>query len=154
MSVANLRERIRNLTRMLNKASDIAISGHGTDITLKYQVGDTNTEDITQKVLYGKLTTPEAISTTLTSQSTPKVIGQVELTCEPFGRLADDGFALVNLKNEVDGTNKNYVDLGNKWGPHIEFVGTGGHIQVTDIAALQNLFATGATFEWVMKLGS
>ena len=110
-STADLRGAIRSLTEMLRKAEGRQVLDQGTKIVLKYQLGSTDADDISQRVLSGSLIMPDSVIDQVIVDQNVTVNARLSLLLEPLGRLADETPSTAILENEQEGANLNYVDL-------------------------------------------
>ncbi len=111
-SLSDLRTRIRDLDAMLVRAQERQALAQGTLVVLKVQLGNTDTDDISYRVLMGAHTLPrDLLQEPKLSSGFASVRGRLSLLCEPLGRLASVSVASDTLENEQDGANVNYMDI-------------------------------------------
>ena len=115
-SLANLLVNERALTTMLRKAEGRQIEDAGTTkIILNYQLGNTDSADIAQRVISGSLIMPSGRPQGVFIQ--PNIDqneiyeARLSLLLEPLGRLADVSPTPETVENEQDSTNLNYMDI-------------------------------------------
>ncbi len=146
-SALDLEKQIRALNDMLSFAERRQILDDGTTkVVLKYQVGTTDARDIQTRVLSGVWQPDGAIlnETTLGSNSGFLAKGTLSLTCEPFGRLANVVYTERILFPEQDSNSVNFIDLAGPFNSHLVMAGAAGAVTVSDAAAIQNQFDSGA----------
>lgn len=149
-STASLQQSIRNLTEFLRKAEGRQVLDQGTKTVLKYQLGDTDADDISQRVLSGSLIMPDTIIDQVIVDQNIAVNARLSLLLEPLGRLPDVSFGATVLENEVDGDDRNYIDLDGTWSGYMEFDGASGDVTVGDTSDIQDIWGGGGTVEfWV-----
>ncbi len=106
---------IRAITNMLRVTEDRQVKAQGTKAVLKYQLGGTDSKDITQRVLSGSLIMPDGRRDGVLHQvnidQNIVVNARLSLLLEPMGRLADETPSTATLENEQDGANLNHMEL-------------------------------------------
>ncbi len=113
-NIAGLLIDIRALTSMLRRAENrMVLDVDTTKIVLKYQLGDTGADDISQRVLSGNLVMPDSVLDQVIVDQNITIDAQLSLLLEPQGRLADESPTPVTVENEVDGAGENFMDIDN-----------------------------------------
>ncbi len=145
-SAPDLRDQIRILNDMLSFASKRQIIDDGTTkVVLKYQVGTTDSEDVSTRVLSGIWQPGGNLLNDTSLASGFSVDGVLTLLCEPFGRLPNIGYTFRILNPEQDGDSVNFIDLAGPFNSYLIFDGGGSdRIDISDAAAIQNIFDGGA----------
>ncbi len=139
----------RALTNMLRVTEDRQTKAQGTKVVLKYQLGGTDANDISQRVLSGSLVMPDGRDSVLKQKTIDQNIvtnARLSLLLEPMGRLADVAYAVRTLGNEQD-TVINYADFEGLLNGFVTFDGVSGTISVPFDAAIDNIYDSGGIFE-------
>jgi len=109
-TLANLKTNIRAIQRLLNDAKERTLLGHGSQVYLEYQWGDTANQSTFFDVLHGDLILPrDYLKVGLTKFHIMPAI--LQLVCKPFGRYTNQTVAQATLENEDYSTNHNYMDI-------------------------------------------
>lgn len=117
-SASDLKSKVRDLENILSVAEQRQVNGEGTVVLLKVQVGNTDADDISFRVLTGSLDLTTAVLDTLMVDSNFTEIGRLTLLTEPFGRLAAVTESTATLENEQDDPTFNYMDITSIAGTH------------------------------------
>lgn len=141
-SQADLTTKIRDLQDMLSRAEKRQWLDQGTKVVLRYQMGNTDADDIECRILTGRLD-PIWDELAAIHISNTTTIYNLQLLCEPFGRLSTITLGAFTLENEQDSSNVNFMDISDGWGYHLSFDGADDYVSVTDDAAIQNIWDSG-----------
>ena len=109
---ADLTTQIRALERMVALAQTRQLIGDSsTKVILKYQLGDTNADDVSLTVISGGFSADSSSFENIRVSAVFEINGTLTLVCEPFGKLADVTMATQTLYNEQDADNWNFQNL-------------------------------------------
>jgi hypothetical protein len=149
-NLIDLRTNIRNLNTMLRRAEARQINGEGTDVLLQWQLGDTDAEDVHQRVLSGQWTPPRGIVEDNLVDQSVTLMGNLSLVLDPFGHLDNVRTYGTVVANEQDGASLNYIDLQAPFSSYLTFDGASGEVDCGSAASIDNPFDGGGSFEaWV-----
>jgi hypothetical protein len=149
---ADLTTQVRALERMVALAQTRQLIGESsTKVVLKYQLGDTNADDVSLTVISGGFSADPSSFENIRVSSAFEITGTLTLVCEPFGKLADVTVTDAVIYNEQDGANLNYMDIGTSldvWGTFIDFDGVTSRVDVPAHAETHNIWVGGGTIKF------
>ena len=116
--VASLRDRLRALESMLAAAESRAAAG-AEQVKLRCQLGNANARDVGYGVLRGEVELPATLLQEPELSTVHAASGvRLRMLVEPFGRLAEVTPTASALRNEQDGSSRNYIDFTMMRGTH------------------------------------